>query len=166
MLLNNITNFCTRKNIDSQNLQTLILKSYDEITETKDLKTLSLKIANIVENIIKEIHDDAPLNRFIQKALDYIHKNYHKNISLKTMAEELYISPAYLSFLFKQEMKTNLIDYLNSYRIEMAKELLKDVHLKNYEVAYKVGFQNENISAKYSKIYRTYCFPIPRQFKN
>ncbi|NLM74699.1 MAG: response regulator [Clostridiaceae bacterium] len=163
LLLNNITNFCTRKNIDSQNLQTLILKSYDEITETKDLKTLSLKIANIVENIIKEIHDDAPLNRFIQKALDYIHKNYHKNISLKTMAEELYISPAYLSFLFKQEMKTNLIDYLNSYRIEMAKELLKDVHLKNYEVAYKVGFQDEKY---FCKIFKKYTGLTASQYRD
>jgi len=163
LLLNNITGFCTRKNIDSQNLQTLLLKSYDEITETKDVKSLGQKIANIVEKIIRQIHEDAPLNRFIQKALDYIHKNYNKDISLKTMAEELFISPAYLSFLFKQEMKTNLIDYLNSYRIDIAKELLKDVRLKNYEIAYRVGFQDEKY---FCKIFKKYTGLTASQYRD
>lgn len=114
---------------------------------------MSRRIIRVIEDILDQIHRNAPVNKFIQKAVNYIHNNYHKDISLKEAALELYISPAYLSFLFKNEMKITFIDYLNKYRIQMAKELLKDIRLKNYEVAFKVGFQDEKYFYKLFKKY-------------
>lgn len=152
-LLNSLMIFCSEKNIDSTELQTLIFKSFDDIINAKSFECLNNKIIKILEDIMNQIHCHHPVNRMIQKSLSFIHAHYSEDISLKTLADELYISPSYYSFLFKQEMKTNFIDYLNHYRIMMAKELLKDIRLKNYEIAYKVGFQDDKYFFKLFKKY-------------
>ena len=161
-LLNSIMRFCSEKSIDSGELQGIIFKSFDEIINAKSFEALRSKLVKVIEAIQDHIHSPAPVNRFIQKALHYIHSHFDKDISLKTVADELYISPAYFSFLFKQEMKTNFIDYLNNYRISMAKELLKDVRLKNYEVAFRVGFQDDKY---FFKIFKKYTGLTASQFR-
>lgn len=153
LLLNNIMRFCSEKNIDSSEIQKIIFKAIDDVAESRTLEMMSRRIVKVIEDILDQIHRNAPVNKFIQKAVNYIHNNYHKDISLKEAALELYISPAYLSFLFKNEMKITFIDYLNKYRIQMAKELLKDIRLKNYEVAFKVGFLDEKYFYKLFKKY-------------
>ncbi len=152
-LLNSIMRFCSEKNIDTPELQQLIFKSFDSITAARSFELLKNVIIRILEDIINQIQIHVPVNKFIQLALNYIHSNYSRDISLKMVADELYLSPAYFSFLFKQKMKTNFIDYLNSYRVLMARDLLKDIRLKSYEIAYQVGFQDEKYFFKLFKKY-------------
>lgn len=45
--------------------------------------------------------------------------------------------------LFKQSTGENFVDYVQKVRVEKACELLKDVRLKTYEVAYKVGYADD-----------------------
>ncbi|NLU51691.1 MAG: response regulator [Clostridiaceae bacterium] len=163
MLLNNMMRFCAEKNIDSAEIQKIIFKTMDDIANSKTLEMMSNIITKLIEDIMHQIHKNTPVNKFIQKALDYIHSNYHKDISLREAADALYISPAYLSFLFKNEMKVNFIDYLNKYRVLMAKELLKDIRLKNYEIAFKVGFQDEKY---FYKIFKKYTGLTASQYRD
>ena len=74
---------------------------------------------------------------------DFIKANYQNNINLQVIRGTSKLESSYLSFLFKQETGKNFVDYLNHYRIEQAKKLLRDTNDKNYEVAYQVGYQDE-----------------------
>lgn len=161
-LLYSIIRFYTEKNLDTKEIQEFILKSFNEVIEAKTFEALKEKMIRLADNILKRSSANAPVNKFIQRAIEYIHKNYSSDISLRTVADDLYISPAYLSFLFKHEMKTNFIDYLNNYRVLMAKELLSDIRLKNYEVAYKVGFQDEKY---FFKIFKKYTGLTASQYR-
>lgn len=161
-LLSSIMKFCSEKNIDTVELQQLIFKSFDDIISAKSLEALKAKINKIIEDIMNQIRSNTPVNKLIQCALGYIHSNFTKDISLKNAADELLISPAYLSFLFKQEMKTNFVDYLNNYRIIAAKELLKDFRLKSYEIAYQIGFQDEKY---FFKLFKKYTGLTPSQYR-
>jgi len=78
----------------------------------------------------------------IKKAIDYISKNYEKPIDLDNIAEELGITKIYFCYLFKKETGTNFISYLNNYRIDKAKKLLRTTDLKVGEIANSVGFKN------------------------
>lgn len=60
----------------------------------------------------------------IQQAIDMIHKNYAEKLSLATVATSIHLSPTYLSRKFLEEMNIGFTDYLNSYRLEMAKRML------------------------------------------
>jgi hypothetical protein len=48
----------------------------------------------------------------IYSLTDYIHTNYSQRLSLKSLAERVYISPYYLSHLFKQITGFTLISYI------------------------------------------------------
>ena len=50
-------------------------------------------------------------NLIISRAIEYLENNYNKKLSLKEISEELFVSPNYLSRLFKKEMDINLFDY-------------------------------------------------------
>lgn len=76
----------------------------------------------------------------VKKAVQYIHVNYQQDITLQKLAKELFVTPNYLGRLFRQETGCKMSDYLNRFRIERAKELLKDSALKTSEVAEAVGF--------------------------
>ena len=72
--------------------------------------------------------------------MQYIHLNYQHDITLQKLSKELFVTPNYLGKLFHQEIGCKMTDYLNRYRIEQAKELLKDPTLKTSEIAERVGF--------------------------
>ena len=56
-------------------------------------------------------------------ATQYIGENYSQKITLEGLAKMVYLSPAYLSRVFKQETGMNFNEYLNRVRIQKAQEL-------------------------------------------
>ena len=65
-------------------------------------------------------------NLMVQKAMDYIALNYSEKISLKNIAEELYLSPNYLSELFKRHTDQNISEYITQFRLDKAKMCIRD----------------------------------------
>ena len=99
----------------------------------------------------------------VNSAINYIRDNYNKNISLSEVAQHIYISPAYLSKIFSSEMQETFTQYLLSYRISRAKELLRSTHDKIYEVALQVGY---NDTAHFSKLFKQFTGQTPNQYRN
>jgi len=143
ILISSIFKFCIEKNMETTTLNLIIFETFSRIHSVKSLDLLKDNLNSALNKIASEMYSYKNSNKYVRYALDYIHDHYTKNITLQDLADSLYITPAYFSSLFKQEMKVNFISYLNTYRIKMAKELLKDITFKNYEIAYKVGFIDE-----------------------
>ncbi|MCL2034757.1 MAG: response regulator [Oscillospiraceae bacterium] len=78
----------------------------------------------------------------VQIALRYMEEHYSADISLSDVADIAFVTPNYLSRIFKEEMNMNFIDYLNLLRLEKAKQLLLHTNLKTYEIAEKVGYKD------------------------
>lgn len=76
--------------------------------------------------------------------LNYIHRNYHKDISLETVADKFNLSSGYLSLFFKEKTQTNFLYYLNELRVNKAKELLLETNMKVHDIGEQVGFQSAN----------------------
>lgn len=77
----------------------------------------------------------------VKKAMEYIKQHYDEELSLERVAKSVYISPSYLSSLFRQSIGKTYTEYLNYVRIDKAKEImLAEPHLKNYEVAARLGY--------------------------
>ena len=82
------------------------------------------------------------ISPLVSKAQAYIRKHYANDVTLQTLASELFVSPNYLGRIFREQTGYKLSDWLNKYRVETAKGLLDDPELKTYEVAEKVGFSS------------------------
>nr|WP_167747190.1 hypothetical protein [Cohnella luojiensis] len=86
----------------------------------------------------------------IKKTLHYMEQDC-QNVTLFSAAKKVYMTPTYLSLLFKMNMGKTFIDQLTDIRIEKAKDMLKRTHMKNYEVSELVGSRIPVISAKFSR---------------
>ena len=96
----------------------------------------------LVTNIVTTSTDQ--FSHHVQNALQYIRKNYNKDINLNTASDYIHLSPSHLSRIFKKETGSSFTEYLVSYRIEIARQLLKDGNMDLKEIAEKVGFNSYN----------------------
>ncbi len=85
-----------------------------------------------------------------------------EDISVKLIAEKLFISKAYLSELFKQSTGISLLEYITRIKVERAKYLLISTPLKNYEVADRLGFKDHEY---FSKIFKKVTGITPHEFR-
>ncbi|MCD4679720.1 MAG: response regulator [Bacteroidales bacterium] len=129
------------------NIEKYLTRSYQphiEIEKFDTLKSLKTWLFNsfelFVEVLIKS--KNRKYKKIINYSLKYIKENFNKDISLETIATKAYITPGYFSKIFKLETKQNFTEYLNRYRIEKAKKMLKQIDLKIYEVSENVGYHD------------------------
>jgi AraC-like DNA-binding protein len=99
----------------------------------------------ILRNIYKRSSNRKKSNshKIIVEVKHYIQENYHQNITLQELARISYISPYYLSHLFKELTGLTPFQYLMKYRIEVSKHLLLNSNLTINEITYQVGYQSE-----------------------
>lgn len=129
----------------------LELKKIQNISGYKDrlLKMFDILIKKSIDNI--DYNDE---NRLAVRILEFIQKNYMIDLSLLDIAEEFSITPAYVSMLFKKEHQLNFKDYLNQFRIKEAKDIIKsNPHIKNAEIASRIGFNSVNTFIRIFKKY-------------
>lgn len=87
----------------------------------------------------------------VQKVLNHINLNLNTSLSLKSLANMCFISPSYLSYLFKQETGQTLTDYINTQRVERAAHRLLETNESVAEIAEQVGILDVNYFTKIFK---------------
>jgi len=100
----------------------------------------------LFESVLKKnclsVNDkDGPCSYLVKEAVRFINSNYMGELCLKAISDHLGVTESYISRLFSREMQVTITGYINSMRIEKAKELLKNIKLKNYEIAEMSGFK-------------------------
>ncbi|HHU33496.1 MAG TPA: response regulator [Clostridia bacterium] len=99
-------------------------------------------------------------NKYVDKALNYIHEHYNEAISLADVAGQVHRSPEHFSRLFKEVTGENFSVYLINYRLIQARHLLVNTDLKITEIAFKVGYQNPSY---FSRLYKKYMGITPEE---
>lgn len=92
----------------------------------------------------------------------YIEEHYMEPIQLGDIALIAHMSPTYLSSRFKKEIGANFTEYLLDYRMDKAKELLKDVSISCKEAAYKVGYGDY---IQFSKMFKKHVGISPKEYQ-
>ncbi len=127
-------------------------------------RMLSDALAEQMGRYVREYasEDGQETNPAIRIAKKYISENYQSNITMASMAEIVNLSPVYFSILFKREVGTNFLDYLTQYRLEVSKNLLKQVKYNINEVASLSGFQD---SKYFSKLFKKTFGITPTEYR-
>ena len=98
-------------------------------------------ICRYVENYdTTTIEHPSPMHKKVSEIVRYINAHYMEELSLNYLANHFYISPSYLSKVFKKATNFTFIEYLNNVRIKEAKRLLMESSKKVVEIAEEVGF--------------------------
>lgn len=98
----------------------------------------------------------------ISKIQSYIQSHIAGDLSLTALAEQVYIHPAYISRLYKEETGETISDYILRQRMEQAAQLLKHQQAKVYEVGQQIGYMNV---AYFIRVFRQFFGITPLEYK-
>jgi two-component system, response regulator YesN len=118
-----------------------------------------IKIFYEISNYFNKIQDQ---HNVIYKIKDYLDEHFYEEITLEYISAKFFINPTYLSDQFKKEIGLNFKKYLNSVRIDKAKELLIQENMKPVQVAELVGFKD---AIHFSTVFKKYAGKPPGKFQ-
>jgi signal transduction histidine kinase/AraC-like DNA-binding protein/DNA-binding LytR/AlgR family response regulator len=100
--------------------------------------------------------------RLVRQAMAYLHEHYAEAISREDLARHVGLSDDYLTHCFRQEVGMTPIAYLNRYRVDQAKQLLKNTSQSITDIALAVGFSD---SGYFSRVFRREVGLSPEAFR-
>ena len=102
-------------------------------------------------------------SEIVKKAIEFISAHYMEaELARQQIAEHVFISEKYLSSLFKKETGTNLVAYINSFRVDKAIALLQETRLPISDIGFKVGF---NSLQNFNKNFRSVTGKSPSDYR-
>ncbi len=119
-------------------------------------KHLSLMANQIA---LREAEAESPL---VRRARAYIAGHHEDPVSLEEVSNAMHVSTFYFCKMFKKATGLTFTDYLGRIRIEKAKTLLVNPHLRVSEIAYTVGFQS---LTHFNRVFRNLTGESPSHFR-
>ncbi len=98
----------------------------------------------------------------IRDIKNIIETQYMEELSVNKIAEAVYLSPNYMSLVFKRETGETISDYLTRKRMDVAKELLQKTDSKILDIANMVGFQD---ASYFSKVFKKHTGVHPQKYR-
>lgn len=92
----------------------------------------------------------------------YIKEHLAEDLNRKDLADRVYLTPDYLSHLFKKETGYSLTNYIIHERIEKAKVLLSKKDMSIRDIASACGFDNVSY---FSRQFRSMTGMTPREYR-
>ena len=121
------------------------------------LSGIMTRFTDQVFNLTNVKHADV-----IFRAIDYVKKNYKKKVTLEETASHVYLSPAYFSRVFKEEIGDNFNTYVNTVRVDAAKKLLLNDTISLVDLSSMVGFETQSY---FSKVFKRVTGVTPGKFR-
>ncbi|MDD3251458.1 MAG: response regulator [Lachnospiraceae bacterium] len=150
-------------NLCSNEVEFHMVDVLEEFRHQKTLDDMQQWLLNFIRSMTgpSEEEGNSDLQRNILKVKLYMDEHYTENITLKKMADYVYLSPSYLSFSFKEILGVNFNEYLGRLRIEKAKELLGSTNYRVYEVCSMVGYSDKKY---FTDLFRRYTGMLPKEW--
>ena len=85
------------------------------------------------------------------------------DITLEDVANEVFLSKAYLSSIFKQETGMSIINYINQARVAHSKKLLATTSMSLIDIANECSFGDQSY---FSRVFKRYEGVSPKQYRS
>lgn len=120
-----------------------VYKCVERIEEKRLVWQIRKQEKTAAKEAVLDLNLPADRKKFlIREAERYIRENYAEKLTLEQVAQQVYVTPAYLSRLFSEIDGMGFSDYLTRVRMEEAKRLLHTRRKKIYEIAEQVGYRD------------------------
>ena len=107
--------------------------------------------------------DDSSESRRVQKVINYLHINYHKDIRLIDVAEYVNMSEVSFSRFLKKRTGKNYIEYLNDIRLGFASRFLVNSNRTIAEISFDCGFNN---LSNFNRLFKKRKGHTPKEFRD
>jgi len=152
-----------------------LISALDNIEKVKHSISSTIQSANSLDEY-KQLYSEALVSvfcsivdmiggkqsRHIRLAKQYIAHHLSEPLRLKSVADSIGISAAYLSTLFSQNASQSFSDYIMAARVEEGKKLLEDHDVKIQVIAGALGFCD---SRYFSRIFKLHTGMTPKEYR-
>lgn len=147
---------------DNENNNITICESNILTINSSLLDNVITLYSNMITNKYKIESKKCTLSPFVKRSIEYIEKNYNKEISIDDLCSKLNINKCYFCYVFKNETGQTFVNYLNNYKIEKSKELLANTNASLLDIALSVGFNNQSY---YSTVFKKITNQSPIKYR-
>ncbi len=123
------------------------------------------KLENLVTNLLIKIVELQEVNHpmpYVEKIKLYIKDNFQKAITLESVAKYINLHPSYCSTIFKKSEGKSVTEYINSLRINYAKELLDTSPYRIGEIGARCGIPDPYY---FSRVFNKICGISPSEYR-
>lgn len=136
------------------------LKSKREYAEDLCLAFVNELLINIYRHAVK-CEAFASNDLLPEKIMKYIAENYHRDITIRELSNQFYISESTIYKSFQKHTGLKIKDYINFTRIMNAERLMCETELTLTEISYRCGFNNCNY---FCSVFKRYKNTTPGKF--
>ncbi|MDE6209514.1 MAG: response regulator [Lachnospiraceae bacterium] len=146
-------------NVSEVDLNNEVDKLYrtNALADLKEIMDINIARLEEVFNVNPQM-----VHREVECVKQYIFNNYMNEIGVEQLAEMVYMAPSYLSCVFKKETGQNLSKFIKSVRMEKAKDMLENTHMKIVSISSEVGYPNVSY---FCQSFREYFGISPQKFR-
>ncbi|TGE33232.1 PocR ligand-binding domain-containing protein [Desulfosporosinus sp. Sb-LF] len=137
---------------------------YQDLLEMSTSDELCLWSKNMLETFMNHLENNKDQKNLqaVQRAAEFIRRNYRHKLTIDDIAQEVYLSPCYVSRIFKQGLGCTLMEYLTQVRVEEAKIMLKNPKYNVMQVAEESGFEDPGY---FTRVFKKHEGITPSRFK-
>lgn len=103
-----------------------------------------------------------PVSVYVKHAMEYIAYHYRDKIKINELADYIGVNRSYLTSSFKKAIGCSPQEYLVNFRMEKAKELLRNTSMQVNAVAASVGYTDQ---LAFSKIFKQHYGVSPKTYR-
>jgi AraC-like DNA-binding protein len=103
-----------------------------------------------------------PTSALVKRAIAYMHQNYARPLTRQEISSAIGVSKNYLSQIFRQELGLSPWECLNRFRVQRAKELLRQTSESITTIAALTGFED---SAYFSRVFHKIVGQSPQAYR-
>lgn len=134
-----------------------------ELKLRSKLSEIWLKLYEMVQPLRKTDRHYNNYSDKIKLMLAYIQKHFAEKITVFEIAASAYLSERECYRIFKNYLHMSPIDYLNSYRIQMACQMLQTSSQSMTYISHECGFGS---SSYFGKLFKEYVGCTPLEYRN
>ena len=148
---------------DNSNALLELSQAINTLHNSADVDQMKQVVTRFIVQRSESPRSSTDITALVGSCLQLMNKQLgNASMSLGMIAEELGVTPNYLSSRFSRDMKQNFSSYLSEMRIHAAKNYLIDIHLKVYEAALKAGFAD---IGHFNRVFKEHTGLTPLQYR-
>lgn len=147
---------------ESYSLSDYYIMKADKCKDETSIRKVHIEMIEGYTDRMRQIKLKGICSKQIVHAINYITSHLHGRVMLNEVAEQLKISSAYLSRLFRNETGMAFSEYVNKLKIEEASALLLYTEYTDLEVSNLLCFSSQS---HFIKVFRKFTGVTPREYK-